>query len=65
VLAGIIAGLLARGASPAQAATWGVYVHGACGRRLAERIAPIGYLAREIVGEIAPVLSELEATSVA
>lgn len=65
VLAGIIAGLLARGASPAQAATWGVFVHGACGRRLAERIAPIGYLAREIVGEIAPALSELEAASVA
>jgi ADP-dependent NAD(P)H-hydrate dehydratase len=65
VLAGIIAGLLARGASPAQAAVWGVHVHGACGRRLAERIAPVGYLAREILGEIAPALSELEAASVA
>ena len=31
VLAGLIAGLLARGADPAQAALWGVYLHGEAG----------------------------------
>jgi ADP-dependent NAD(P)H-hydrate dehydratase len=60
VLAGVIGGLLARGAAPAQAACWGVYVHGACGRRLARRIAPLGFLARELLDEIAPVIAELE-----
>lgn len=59
VLSGVIAGLLGRGAAPAQAAVWGSYVHGACGRRLAERMAPLGFLARELLDEIAPVLGEL------
>lgn len=61
VLAGVIAGLIARGAPPAQAAVWGVFVHGACGRRLGARIAPVGFLARELLDEIAPALGELEA----
>jgi ADP-dependent NAD(P)H-hydrate dehydratase len=60
VLAGVIGGLLARGAAPAQAASWGVYTHGACGRRLAGRIAPLGFLARELLDEIAPALAELQ-----
>ena len=38
-LAGIIAGLLARGASPLQAALWGVYLHGEAGNRLARAVA--------------------------
>ncbi|WP_293677611.1 NAD(P)H-hydrate dehydratase [uncultured Phenylobacterium sp.] len=63
VLAGVIGGLLARGAAPAQAACWGVYAHGACGRRLAERIAPLGFLARELLDEIAPALAELTSTA--
>ena len=61
VLAGIIAGLMARGCSPAQAAVWGVAVHARAGRRLSARIARLGFLARELLGEIAPVLGELEA----
>lgn len=60
VLAGIMGGLLARGAAPAQAAAWGCFVHGACGRRLARRIGPIGFLARELLDEIPRVLQELE-----
>lgn len=59
VLAGVIGGLLARGAAPAQAACWAVYTHGACGRRLAARVAPLGFLARELLDEIAPALAEL------
>lgn len=60
VLAGVIAGLLARGAPPAQATVWGVYVHGQAGARLGRRIGRLGYLARELLDEIAPVLDELE-----
>jgi hydroxyethylthiazole kinase-like uncharacterized protein yjeF len=60
VLAGIIAGLIARGASPVQATVWGVFVHGQAGARLARRIGRLGFLARELLDEIAPVLAELE-----
>lgn len=60
VLAGIIAGLLARGCPPAQAAVWGVAAHARAGRALSERIAPLGFLARELLDVIAPVLGELE-----
>ena len=48
VLAGLIAALLARGAEPLTAAAWGVWLHGEAGRRLAETIGPIGFLAREL-----------------
>lgn len=61
VLAGLVAGLLARGASPLQATVWGSYAHGACGRCLAERIAPVGFLARELPDQIPGVLAELAA----
>lgn len=52
VLAGIIAGLLARGAPIDQAAVWGVAIHGAAGAALQKRIGKIGYLARELLDEI-------------
>jgi hydroxyethylthiazole kinase-like uncharacterized protein yjeF len=57
VLAGIIAGLLARGAAPRIAAAWGVWLHGEAGRRLAERVGPLGFLGRELPGEIPGLLS--------
>lgn len=59
VLAGVITGLLARGAAPEQAALWGVWAHGQAGLRLAQRIGPLGFLARELPGEIPGVLAEL------
>lgn len=49
VLAGAIAGLLARGAAPVTAVGWGVRAHGDAGRHAGTRIAPIGYLARELL----------------
>jgi hydroxyethylthiazole kinase-like uncharacterized protein yjeF len=52
VLAGVIAGLLSRGAPPFEAAAWGVWLHGEAGTALAERIGPIGFLARELLAEI-------------
>lgn len=51
-LAGIIAGLLARGTAPRLAAAWGVWLHGEAGRRLAERTGTLGFLGRELPGEV-------------
>ncbi|WP_425228416.1 NAD(P)H-hydrate dehydratase [Sphingomonas sp.] len=49
VLAGVVAGLLARGTAPLPAACWGVWMHGEAGRRLALDTAPVGFLARELL----------------
>jgi ADP-dependent NAD(P)H-hydrate dehydratase len=60
-LAGIIAGLLARGATLEQAAAWGVVLHSAAGEQLALRCGPLGYLAREIAAEVPALLRVLAA----
>jgi ADP-dependent NAD(P)H-hydrate dehydratase len=52
VLAGIVAGLLARGADPAQAACWGTYAHAVSGQRIAPRYGRLGFLARELLDEV-------------
>ena len=57
VRAGIVAGLLARGAEPAQAACWGAYAHAVSGQRLAPRHGRTGFLARELVDEVASTIS--------
>ena len=59
VLAGAIGGLLARGAEPAQAAVWGQYAHAAAGDRLAAQVGRLSFLARELLGELGPVLASL------
>jgi hydroxyethylthiazole kinase-like uncharacterized protein yjeF len=56
VLAGIVGGLLARGAEPLNALLWSVWLHGEAGAALAKRIGPIGFLAREIPDEIPALL---------
>ncbi|MEV4639108.1 NAD(P)H-hydrate dehydratase [Actinoplanes sp. NPDC049548] len=53
VRAGIVAGLLGRGADPAQAACWGAFAHAVSGQRLAPRYGRTGFLARELVDEVA------------
>jgi hydroxyethylthiazole kinase-like uncharacterized protein yjeF len=58
-LAGIVAGLAARGAPPLHAAVWGAYLHGAAGRVLARRVGPVGFLARELLDELPPLLRRL------
>lgn len=55
-LAGIVGGLLARGADPLNALLWGVWLHGEAGAALAKRVGPIGFLAREIPEEIPALL---------
>lgn len=59
VLSGIIAGLCARGANALQAAVWGVYLHAKAGERLARRVGPLGFLARELLGELPALLRKL------
>jgi NAD(P)H-hydrate repair Nnr-like enzyme with NAD(P)H-hydrate dehydratase domain len=56
VLAGIVAGLLARGAEPLNALMWAVWLHGAAGAALARKVGPIGFLAREIADEVPALL---------
>lgn len=58
-LAGIIAGLAARGVELAQACAWGVVLHAAAGERLAARVGSLGYLARELAAEVPALLDEL------
>jgi ADP-dependent NAD(P)H-hydrate dehydratase len=57
VLAGIVGGLLARGAEPLSALLWGVWLHGEAGAALAKKVGPIGFLAREIADEVPALLS--------
>lgn len=61
VLAGIIAGLAARGATPIQAAVWGVHLHALAGDRLKRKHGPLGYLARELSSELPALLRRLSA----
>lgn len=59
VQAGFVAGLLARGAEPAQAAVWGGYLHAVAGDRLADEVGPLGFLARELPAQAPRLLAEL------
>jgi ADP-dependent NAD(P)H-hydrate dehydratase len=59
ILAGILVGLLARGATLDQAAVWAVYLHGAAGNRLKRRMGPIGFLARELSDEVPELMNSL------
>jgi hydroxyethylthiazole kinase-like uncharacterized protein yjeF len=59
VRAGITAGLLARGADPAQAAVWAAYLHGRAGERLASSVGRLGFLARELPAEIPRAIAEV------
>ena len=59
VLAGLVAGLAARGASPEQASAWGVALHARAGQALAARTGVIGYLARELAAEVPALMSAL------
>ena len=60
VRAGVVAGLLARGAEPGQAAVWASYLHGRAGERLAATVGRLGFLARELPPEVPRVLAEVD-----
>lgn len=59
VLSGIIGGLIAQGSDPFSAAVTGVYIHGAAGRHIAERIGDSGLLAGDLLPEIPLVMNVL------
>jgi len=56
-LTGIAGGLLARGADSLTALLWAVWLHGEAGAALARRVGPVGFLAREIPGEVPALLA--------
>jgi ADP-dependent NAD(P)H-hydrate dehydratase len=58
-LAGIITGLLARGASPLKSAIWGVFLHGAAGNALSKRMGQVGFLAHELLDEIPAIMNDV------
>jgi ADP-dependent NAD(P)H-hydrate dehydratase len=59
VQAGLVGGLLGRGATPAQAAVWGAQLHGSAGDLLARRVGTVGFLARDIAPCVPALLEEL------
>lgn len=59
VLAGLVAGLAARGAPPEQALAWGVALHARAGMALAQRHGAVGYLARELAAEVPAIMHRL------
>jgi len=56
VLTGIIAGLIAQGLTPEQAAVAGVFLHGKAGDRVASRLGEHGLIAGDLVEEIPYVI---------
>jgi hydroxyethylthiazole kinase-like uncharacterized protein yjeF len=60
VLAGIMAGMAARGSTATAAAAWAVYLHGEAGRRWVEQNGQLGLLAREIPDRIPALLRDLD-----
>jgi hydroxyethylthiazole kinase-like uncharacterized protein yjeF len=59
VLAGLIAGVAARGAPLEQAAVWGVALHARAGVALSQRHGELGYLARELAAEVPAIMGQL------
>lgn len=59
VLAGTIAGLLAQGLAPEDAAALGVYLHGLAGRRVGAEIGDAGMLAGDLLPELPRAIRDL------
>lgn len=58
VLTGLIAALVGQRMTPFDACVLGVYAHGLAADRLAARVGPAGYLAREVADELPAALAE-------
>ena len=59
VLTGLIAGLVTQGMEASAAAQTGVYLHGMAADRMAEKKAPVGYLATEVIDTLPEAMHEL------
>jgi len=60
VLAGLVAGLAAQQVPLEQACAWGVVLHALASKRLARAHGPLGYLARELAGEVPLLVKRLQ-----
>jgi ADP-dependent NAD(P)H-hydrate dehydratase len=60
VLGGLVAGIAAQGAPLVQAAAWGIVLHALAGAELAQRLGAMGFLARELAGEVPALLQNLQ-----
>ena len=63
VQAGLLVGLLARGADASQAAVWAAWLHATAGDRLADRVGTLGFLARELATEVPALIDEVQDTA--
>ncbi len=59
VLAGLVAGIAARGADILTATLWGVWLHGEAGRLLTDEIGRVGFLAEELSRRVPALLASL------
>jgi NAD(P)H-hydrate repair Nnr-like enzyme with NAD(P)H-hydrate dehydratase domain len=61
VKAGVLVGLLGRGLPPEGAAAWAVSLHQAAGRAVSDEVAPLGFLAREVLAAVPREMARLAA----
>lgn len=59
VLAGLVAGIAARGADMLTAVLWGVWLHGEAGRVLTDEIGRVGFLAEELAPRVPALLASV------
>lgn len=57
VLAGVIAGLAARGLAGGEAVAWGVWLHAEAGAQAGADIGTLGYLARELLPRLPAIMT--------
>ena len=57
-MAGLLAGLVARGTQPATACLWSVFLHAEAGRLLTGSIGALGFLAHEMLPQFPALLSK-------
>jgi ADP-dependent NAD(P)H-hydrate dehydratase len=60
VLAGIMTGLASRGAAPTAAAIWAVFLHGRAGKKLTQSVGRLGFIARDLIGQLPELLEVTE-----
>ena len=59
VLTGVIAGLIAQGLNPKEAASLGVYIHGLAGQEAAKKVGNYGLMAGDIIDGLIEVVNTI------
>jgi NAD(P)H-hydrate repair Nnr-like enzyme with NAD(P)H-hydrate dehydratase domain len=60
VLAGVIAGLVAQGLTPFDAASLGVYLHGKAGETVKEKLGDTGMIASDLLPVLPSIIKQLK-----